>query len=83
MERKLIETAGIPCDGISSGKLRRYFDIKNFSDPFRVVKGYAEARRLLKRHKPDVIFSKGGFVAVPWSLLPNTTKSLSSYTNPI
>ena len=65
MERKLIETAGIPYDGISSGKLRRYFDIKNFSDPFRVVKGYAEARRLLKRHKPDVIFSKGGFVAVP------------------
>lgn len=62
MERKLIETAGIPYDGISSGKLRRYFDIKNFSDPFRVVKGYAEARRLLKRHKPDVIFSKGGFV---------------------
>ena len=53
MERKLIETAGIPYDGISSGKLRRYFDIKNFS----VVKGYAEARRLLKRHKPDVIFS--------------------------
>ena len=65
MERKLIETAGIPYDGISSGKLRRYFDIKNFSDPFRVVKGYAEARRLLKRHKPYVIFSKGGFVAVP------------------
>jgi len=65
MERKLIENAGIHYDGISSGKLRRYFDIKNFSDPFRVVKGYAEARRLLKRHKPDVIFSKGGFVAVP------------------
>ena len=58
MERKLIETAGIPYDGISSGKLRSYFDIKNFSAPFRVVKGYAEARRLLKRHKPDVIFSK-------------------------
>ena len=65
MERKLIENAGIPYDGISSGKLRRYFDIKNFSDPFRVVKGYTEARRLLKRHKPDVVFSKGGFVAVP------------------
>ena len=65
MERKLIEHAGIPYDGISSGKLRRYFDIKNFSDPFRVVKGYAESLRLLKRHKPDVIFSKGGFVAVP------------------
>lgn len=65
IERKLIENAGIPYDGISSGKLRRYFDLKNFSDPFRVIKGYAEAKRLLKRYKPDVVFSKGGFVAVP------------------
>ena len=65
MERKLIENSGIPYDGISSGKLRRYFDLKNFSDPFRVLKGYAEALRLLKKYKPDVPFSKGGFVAVP------------------
>ena len=65
IERKLIESAGIPYDGISSGKLRRYFDPKNFSDPFRVLKGYAEARKLLKKYKPDVVFSKGGFVAVP------------------
>lgn len=65
IERKLIENAGIPYYGISSGKLRRYFDIKNFSDPLRVLKGYGEALRLLKRHKPDIIFSKGGFVAVP------------------
>lgn len=65
MERKLIEQAGIPYDGISSGKLRRYFDIKNFSDPFRVMKGYTEARTLIKKYKPDVVFSKGGFVAVP------------------
>lgn len=65
IERKLIENAGIPYDGISSGKLRRYFDLKNFSDPFRVLKGYGEALRLLKRYKPDVVFSKGGFVAVP------------------
>ena len=65
MERKLIENAGIPYDGISSGKLRRYFDLKNFSDPFRVLKGYAEALKLLKKYKPDVLFSKGGFVAVP------------------
>ena len=65
IERKLIEGAGIPYDGISSGKLRRYFDIKNFSDPFRVIKGYAEARRLMKKYRPDVVFSKGGFVAVP------------------
>lgn len=65
IEKKLIEGAGIPYDGISSGKLRRYFDIKNFSDPIRVVKGYGEALRLMKKYKPDVVFSKGGFVAVP------------------
>lgn len=65
IERKLIEGAGVPYDGISSGKLRRYFDVKNFSDPFRVMKGYAEALRLMKKYRPDVVFSKGGFVAVP------------------
>lgn len=65
IERKLIEEAGIPYDGISSGKLRRYFDLKNFSDPFRVLKGCREARKLMKKYRPDVIFSKGGFVAVP------------------
>ena len=65
IERKLVEGAGIPYDGISSGKLRRYFDLKNFSDPFRVIKGYMEARSLMKKYKPDVVFSKGGFVAVP------------------
>ena len=55
MERKLIENAGIPYDGISSGKLRRYFDLKNFTDPFRVLKGYAEALKLMKKYKPDVL----------------------------
>ena len=65
MERQLIEEAGIPYHGISSGKLRRYFDVKNFTDPFRVMKGYTDASRLLKKLKPDVVFSKGGFVSVP------------------
>ena len=65
IEKKLITDAGIPYDGISSGKLRRYFDLKNFSDPFRVLKGYAEACKLIKNYKPDVVFSKGGFVSVP------------------
>ena len=65
IEKKLIEEMGIPYYGISSGKLRRYFDPKNFTDPFKVLKGYAEARKLLKTLKPDVIFSKGGFVTVP------------------
>ncbi|MCC8044050.1 MAG: undecaprenyldiphospho-muramoylpentapeptide beta-N-acetylglucosaminyltransferase [Clostridiales bacterium] len=65
IEKKLIEQQGIPYSGISSGKLRRYFDLKNFSDPFRVVKGYFEAKTILKKLRPDIIFSKGGFVAVP------------------
>ncbi len=65
IEKDLIEEAGIPYYGISSGKLRRYFDLKNFTDPFRVVKGYFEARKILRDLKPDIIFSKGGFVAVP------------------
>ncbi len=65
IEKTLIEEAGIPYDGISSGKLRRYFDLKNFTDPFRVIRGYGEARKLIKQYKPDVVFSKGGFVAVP------------------
>ena len=65
IERRLMEEAGIPYDGISSGKLRRYFDVKNFSDPLRVLKGYAESLKLIRKYKPDVLFSKGGFVAVP------------------
>lgn len=65
IEKKLIEEMGIPYYGISSGKLRRYFDPKNFTDPFKVLKGYHEATKLLKKLKPDVVFSKGGFVTVP------------------
>jgi UDP-N-acetylglucosamine--N-acetylmuramyl-(pentapeptide) pyrophosphoryl-undecaprenol N-acetylglucosamine transferase len=65
IERKLIEEYNIPYHGISSGKLRRYFDPKNFSDPFKVMKGYFEAGRILKRLQPDIVFSKGGFVTVP------------------
>ncbi len=65
IERKLIEEYQIPYHGISSGKLRRYFDPKNFSDPFKVIKGYLEAKKLLRQIKPDIVFSKGGFVTVP------------------
>jgi UDP-N-acetylglucosamine--N-acetylmuramyl-(pentapeptide) pyrophosphoryl-undecaprenol N-acetylglucosamine transferase len=65
IERKLIEEYHIPYHGISSGKLRRYFDPKNFSDPFKVLKGYLEARKLIKDLQPDIVFSKGGFVTVP------------------
>lgn len=65
IEKDLIEKLNIPYYGIASGKLRRYLDIKNFSDPFKVWKGYCESKKILKRLNPDVVFSKGGFVAVP------------------
>lgn len=74
IERKLIEQEGIPYYGISSGKLRRYFDLKNFTDPFKVIKGYFEARKLLKKLRPDVVFSKGGFVTVPVVLAAKSLK---------
>lgn len=65
IEKGLIEALNVPYYGISSGKLRRYFDLKNFSDPFKVIKGYCQAVHLLRKLKPDVVFSKGGFVSVP------------------
>ena len=65
IEKRLIESYHIPYHGISSGKLRRYFDVKNFTDPFKVMKGYHQAVRLLGKLKPDIVFSKGGFVSVP------------------
>ena len=65
IEKKLIEEQNIPYYGIDSGKLRRYFDWKNFTDPLRVIHGYAQAKKILARIRPDVVFSKGGFVSVP------------------
>ncbi|VYU42611.1 undecaprenyldiphospho-muramoylpentapeptide beta-N-acetylglucosaminyltransferase [Clostridium tertium] len=65
IEKEIINDANIPYFEISSGKLRRYFDVKNFTDPFKVMKGVIEANKILKKEKPNVIFSKGGFVAVP------------------
>lgn len=65
MEKQLVSDFHIPYYGIATGKFRRYFDLKNFTDPFRVLKGYAEARKYLRQINPDVVFSKGGFVAVP------------------
>lgn len=74
MEKGLIaDIAGVTYHGISTGKLRRYFSWQNFIDPFRVIKGYAQARKLIKTLKPDVIFSKGGFVSVPVVLAAGKT----------
>ncbi|MCR2047299.1 undecaprenyldiphospho-muramoylpentapeptide beta-N-acetylglucosaminyltransferase [Acetatifactor muris] len=65
MEKRLIGDFDLPYVGISTGKFRRYLDLKNFTDPFRVIKGFSEARKFLKSYRPNVVFSKGGFVSVP------------------
>lgn len=65
IEKQLLKEQKIPYYGISSGKLRRYFDIKNFSDPLKVIKGLGQSIRLMRKIKPDIVFSKGGFVSVP------------------
>ena len=65
IEKKLAASAGLEFYGISSGKLRRYIDPKNLTDAFRVVKGVADASAAIGKIKPDVVFSKGGFVSVP------------------
>ena len=59
IEKKLIADFNIPYVGISTGKFRRYLDPKNLTDPFRVIKGFSEARKFLKQYIPDVFFSMG------------------------
>ena len=66
MERELAgKLPGVTYHGISSGKLRRYLDPKNLTDPFRVLAGVAQAAGLFRKYRPQVVFSKGGFVSVP------------------
>ena len=65
IERQLMENQPLTFHTVQSGKLRRYFDWKNLTDPFRVVWGAIQSIRLIGKIKPDVCFSKGGFVAVP------------------
>lgn len=65
IEKKLITDFNIPYYGIATGKFRRYLDVKNLTDPFRIIKGFGEARKYLKKINPDIVFSKGGFVSVP------------------
>ena len=65
IESKLIADFDIPYYGIATGKFRRYLDPKNLTDPFRVIKGFTEARKILKEIQPDIVFSKGGYVSVP------------------
>ena len=65
MEKKLIDEAGIEFKGILSGKLRRYFSLKNFVDIFKITLGIVQAFCILLKVHPQIIFSKGGYVSVP------------------
>ncbi|MEH7613438.1 glycosyltransferase, partial [Gottfriedia acidiceleris] len=74
IEKELINKIELPYYGISSGKLRRYIDFENIIDMFRVIKGCLDARRALKKIKPSLVFSKGGFVSVPVIIAASTLK---------
>ncbi len=74
IEKELIQKKNIHYYEINSGKLRRYLDFENVVDVFRVMKGYMEARSILKKLKPDLVFSKGGFVSVPVILAARSLK---------
>jgi UDP-N-acetylglucosamine--N-acetylmuramyl-(pentapeptide) pyrophosphoryl-undecaprenol N-acetylglucosamine transferase len=65
MDRSIVEGAGLEFFGVPSGKLRRYISLKNLFDLFKVLGGFFAARRVLKKEKPALLFSKGGFVSVP------------------
>lgn len=65
IEKKMIMNGGITYRGVLCGKLRRYFSLKNLVDGFKVPVGVLQAMRILRKFKPSVVFSKGGFVSVP------------------
>jgi UDP-N-acetylglucosamine--N-acetylmuramyl-(pentapeptide) pyrophosphoryl-undecaprenol N-acetylglucosamine transferase len=65
MDRDIVEAAGIDFTGIPSGKFRRDLSLKNLRDSFRVLSGFAAARKALKALRPGILFSKGGYVSVP------------------
>lgn len=65
VEKQMIGAISIPFHSIRSGKLRRYFSWQNFIDPFNVLCGIMQSYILLRRLQTDVVFSKGGFVALP------------------
>jgi len=64
-EREAVQKAGIPFFAIRSGKLRRYRSLKNVLDIGNVLVGCMQAFSILRKSRPDVLFSKGGFVSVP------------------
>ena len=64
-EKELAKKENIKYEGISSGKLRRYWSLENFLDFFKVITGFFQSILIIRKFKPDIIFSKGGYVGVP------------------
>jgi len=73
-EDKIINYYKIPTQTISSGKLRRYFSLQNFVDPFRILAGFFQSLSIIKKFRPNVVVSAGGYVAVPVSRASNKLK---------
>lgn len=65
MERQIMTEAGIPVKFVVSGKIRRYFSLQNLVDFFKLPIGFVQSLWILLKFMPDVVFSKGGYVAVP------------------
>jgi len=61
----MTKVAGVTYHAVQCGKLRRYWSVLNFTDPFRVLWGSLQSIRLMAKLKPHICFSKGGFVSVP------------------
>lgn len=85
IEKGLIEGEGIPYHVVSAGKLRRYLDLKNLTDIFKVMKGFTDSIGVVRKVKPDIVFSKGGFVSCPvvWAAWMNRIPAVvheSDYT---
>lgn len=74
IEKELVQKNNIAYYAISSGKLRRYFSWENFIDPFKILKGIIQAYFKLKKLKPNIVFSKGGFVTFPVALAAKLNK---------
>ncbi len=64
-ERSMVEDIGIEFHSIASGKLRRYFSWRNFTDIFLIIKGFFQSVNVIRKLKPDLVISAGAFVSVP------------------
>ena len=79
IEREIISQKDLPYFAISAGKLRRYFSVKNFIDPFKILRGYFQCKKILKREQPNAVSSKGGFVTVPVLITDSQTATAEDH----